>query len=388
MPKNFRIYRIFLASPSDVKEERDEVKKVIESYNQVHSSDNIKIELACWEDNTRPAFGDYPQDVVNSQIGDDYDIFIGILWARFGSPTPEYSSGTEEEFYRAYEKYSSGRNIEIMIYKKDESISPSLIMPDQLQKVNDFIAKVGTLGGYYFTFKTKGDFHDLLQKHLEQAIRDLEKKCTENSTPILPVPVPESDSTAIISERENWGVLEYNDYIVNTTSRIISDIDSISEMTEEIGERIQKYTNEFNLIRGNANNLHIRSFCMNVAKEMNRYAMGIKGPNDRWYSSFIELQDSIKSMLNISDGLVTADEWEKSLVSLRYTSSQMWAAYGAMRELYTAVNRLPKLMQQLNVAKIKVCNILKQVISNLKEGKKYCDETVEYIEDAIHPLSL
>ena len=127
---------------------------------------------------------------------------------------------------------------------------------------------------------------------------------------------------------------------------------------------------------------------MNVAKEMNRYAMGIKGPNDRWYSSFIELQDSIKSMLNISDGLVTADEWEKSLVSLRYTSSQMWAAYGAMRELYTAVNRLPKLMQQLNVAKINVCNILKQVISNLKEGKKYCDETVEYIEDAIHPLSL
>ena len=125
MPRTVITYKVFLASPGDVKEERGIVKKVIETYNQIHSSDNIRLELLCWEDSTHPSFGDYPQDVVNSQIGDDYDVFIGILWSRFGTPTLEYKSGTEEEFYRAYERYNNGDDVELMVYRKDESVSPS-----------------------------------------------------------------------------------------------------------------------------------------------------------------------------------------------------------------------------------------------------------------------
>ena len=386
MPRNIRIYRVFLASPSDVEEERDEVKKVIESYNQIHSSDDVRIDLVCWENSTRPSFGDYAQGVINSQIADDYDIFVGILWARFGTPTPDYSSGTEEEFYRAYERFCSSHNIEIMIYKKDESIPPSSIIPNQLQKVNDFFAKVGELGGLYFTFKTKEEFYDLFLKHLEGTIKSFEEKNVVGNVTILPSPGSVTDSIAVMSERENWGVFEYNDFIVDTATRIISDIECISKMTEEIGVRVLKYTNEFNSLRGNANNLHIRSYCMNVAKEMNKYAIGIKEPNDRWYSDFIELQGAIKMLLNISEDLYSSEDWERVLGQLRYTSNQMEAAYGSMREFYSAINRLPKIMEQLNVAKSNVCNKLKQIVSNLKEGKKYCDETIEYIEDSIHPI--
>ena len=38
-----------------------------------------------------------PQDVVNRQIG-EYDLFVGILWNRMGTPTAVATSGTEEEF--------------------------------------------------------------------------------------------------------------------------------------------------------------------------------------------------------------------------------------------------------------------------------------------------
>ena len=53
--------------------------------------------------NAYPGFGTDPQGVVNEEIGDDYEIFIGPLWSRFGTPTPRAFSGTQEEFERVYE---------------------------------------------------------------------------------------------------------------------------------------------------------------------------------------------------------------------------------------------------------------------------------------------
>ncbi|PYL26201.1 MAG: hypothetical protein DMF37_02915 [Verrucomicrobia bacterium] len=40
------------------------------------------------------------QDVINHQLA-EYDIFLGIMSCRFGSPTKRAHSGTEEEFNRA-----------------------------------------------------------------------------------------------------------------------------------------------------------------------------------------------------------------------------------------------------------------------------------------------
>ena len=42
MPKSIIVYKVFLASPGDVKEERAEVKKVVELFNQMNSKNGIK----------------------------------------------------------------------------------------------------------------------------------------------------------------------------------------------------------------------------------------------------------------------------------------------------------------------------------------------------------
>ncbi|MGQ9373299.1 DUF4062 domain-containing protein [Acinetobacter tandoii] len=108
MPKQTTTLSIFLASPSDVNNERIIVKKVIEELNSISLKPfNIQLELINWENSTHPGFGSYPQDVINNQIGDDYDIFIGILWARFGTPTNKAESGTLEEFERAYSRFNA-----------------------------------------------------------------------------------------------------------------------------------------------------------------------------------------------------------------------------------------------------------------------------------------
>jgi hypothetical protein len=63
----------------------------------------LHIQLLVWED-TVPRLG-RPQELINEDV-DKADLFIGCLWQRWGSPPKhqEYSSGFEEEFYRAIER--------------------------------------------------------------------------------------------------------------------------------------------------------------------------------------------------------------------------------------------------------------------------------------------
>ena len=150
MPLTITSYRIFLASPGDVKDERNIVKDVVDDFNNTFSEElNAVLKLIRWETHTYPSFGEDAQSVINEQIKDEYDIFIGILWSRFGSPTLKYNSGTEEEFYRAFQKYTnSPSDIRIMIYFNDEALPISSIDIHQLSKINDFKIKLQDSGGY------------------------------------------------------------------------------------------------------------------------------------------------------------------------------------------------------------------------------------------------
>ncbi|MEW6220293.1 MAG: hypothetical protein AB1634_12275, partial [Thermodesulfobacteriota bacterium] len=72
--------RVFVASPSDCKDERESLPSLFERLNHgIASEKHIVLELVRWETHAWPGFGQDPQDVINEQIG-DYDIFIGIMW--------------------------------------------------------------------------------------------------------------------------------------------------------------------------------------------------------------------------------------------------------------------------------------------------------------------
>ena len=64
MAKQITTLSIFLASPSDVANERNIVKRVIDELNNTSLKPfNIQLELLNWENSTFPSFGAYPQDV-------------------------------------------------------------------------------------------------------------------------------------------------------------------------------------------------------------------------------------------------------------------------------------------------------------------------------------
>lgn len=52
---------------------------------------------------------------MNAQVG-EYDIFVGIMWKRFGTPTGKADSGTEEEFHIAYRPWQENESVRILFY--------------------------------------------------------------------------------------------------------------------------------------------------------------------------------------------------------------------------------------------------------------------------------
>ena len=120
--------RVVIASPSDVKEEREALDKVIERVNR-NTAEGLGLVLKAvrWETDSYPGFHiDGPQGLIDPIIKiDDCDILICIFWKRFGTPTKkDGKTGTEHEFYKAYESWKQNKKPHIMIYFNQKEYFP------------------------------------------------------------------------------------------------------------------------------------------------------------------------------------------------------------------------------------------------------------------------
>lgn len=99
MPRQATVYRVLIASPSGLPEERQAVRNVFYKWNVSSSSStnkSIMFEPVLWEEDVHPEFG-RPQSVVNEQLVKSSDLMIAIFWNRLGTPTGNFKSGTIEE---------------------------------------------------------------------------------------------------------------------------------------------------------------------------------------------------------------------------------------------------------------------------------------------------
>jgi hypothetical protein len=174
MPRNVTKIKIFIASPGDTQDERKSASEIIEELNKINLLNNIEFELVKWETHTYSGIGEDAQDVINKQINDEYDIFVGLMWKRFGSATKRASSGTEEEFLRALEIHKKkSRPIKILFYFSQTAIPPKDIDTEQLQKINQFKEQLKNAGVYYWDYSSIKEFEGLLKVQISKSAREL-----------------------------------------------------------------------------------------------------------------------------------------------------------------------------------------------------------------------
>jgi hypothetical protein len=156
-----RSIKIFLASPGDVQLERDALSGLIREINDVLAflvpDRNLQLELLRYETHTYPDVGP-AQQVINNQIPVEYDIFVGVMWKRCGTPTASSQSGTIEEFQRALATRERTGSPVIMFYFCDEPIPfPNLDDLEQLTKVVRFREDLASKG-YTLSYPNRPNF--------------------------------------------------------------------------------------------------------------------------------------------------------------------------------------------------------------------------------------
>lgn len=161
MPKNIMQYEILISCPGDVKEEVEIIHEIVHKFNSEFSKTlRIMIQERHWETDSYPASGDKPQEILNKQFVNDCDAVVAIFWTRFGTPTDEYGSGTEEEIEKMI---ADGK--QVFMYFSDVPVSLSQIDKDQYEKIQQFKEKYKDKG-LYWTYNKSEEFKELFYAHL------------------------------------------------------------------------------------------------------------------------------------------------------------------------------------------------------------------------------
>jgi hypothetical protein len=208
MSSNINLLQVFIASPSDLVDERRAIKEIADSLNMAFGSEvGLQVQLLGWEDRL-PGYG-RPQAQINEDV-DKADLFIGFLWRRWGTDpgNAQYTSGFEEEFNRALQRRESTGAPEICLFFKaiDEQ---SLRDPgDQLKRVLDFKQTVERSQKVLFrNFATLIDWKEQTRELLQRHLLKLLANSTTARAKLQPQAPPASTSsehvtTATASKRE------------------------------------------------------------------------------------------------------------------------------------------------------------------------------------------
>ncbi len=222
MSKKVDKIRLFVASPSDVVKERKLVDDVVKEINgTIGEKLDVMVDVRKWETNVHPDMG-RPEGEIIKQIG-EYDIFLGIMWKRFGTPTGEAESGTVEEFNLAYEMLKQNKLRHVLFYFSNKPFTPSLEEIPQVQKVLEFhkkLSKIALLGEY----SSPENFAVIFRRHLFNIVNDIAASLKKPDQKLTPTAAEETveDGEQISPPIENIASRKNSELCINPARSLFS----------------------------------------------------------------------------------------------------------------------------------------------------------------------
>lgn len=383
MPKQQTILQIFLASPSDVSEERDIVQSVVSELNRTWASDlNVVYQVCRWEFDVSPGFDQEPQAVVNRQIPSDYDVFIGIFWGRIGTTTKNHQSGTIEEFNIALERFKEKGTPEILLYFKESPIAPSRIDPEQLGSLLAFKRSIPELGGLYSTFEDQPGFESSLRSHLAAAARKIVGSSQHNQKAISTQQGQDDSANEVVDDENDLGYLDYIDIYVDKTRVITDCLSAINLLTEGIGTQISERSEQIKSSQESPE--RIKFFMRRSAEDMAAYARSLDVQVDVYRNARIEAFDALSKGVSLHGEIHGKDSGLIGLQdTLRSTLNAIISSKNGILGLRNSTAELPRMIKEVNTAKRQMVKSLDAFLSEMDSTHA----TASVIVDAIDGLS-
>jgi hypothetical protein len=316
---------------------------------------------------------------VNEQIGDSYDVFIGILWGRFGTSTPRAPSGTIEEFERAFARLETPNAPEIMFYFKDAAIPPLGIDPEQLKLVQQFRSSLPERGGIYASFEDERGFQSSLRAHLAALAQKFSS--TQQAKP-AESPADESAEESL-SDQDELGYLDYAELYELRMGDLESTLETISHATTRIGDQIRQRTEEITSpAQSPSGPKAARRVVKRAAEDMDAYATILTNNLPIMTSSREAALHALTQALAIQQDFRNTDhnEMRKLRGSLKGFLEAVKGSRRSLGEFRDSVGDLPRMTSDLNRAKRAVVGQLNGMLNELDSTSHTIANVLESVD--------
>ena len=160
-----KIVKIFLASSSELTDDRNEFEKFIGRKNKELVKENIFLELVIWEDFCDVMSQKRLQDEYNKTIK-ECSIFVMLFWTKVGKYTLE-------EFETAYGQFKKSDRPLVYTYFKHALIDSGALELDDLRSVKEFQTKLKELGHFQTVYKSSDDLKFKFSNQLEKVLSQI-----------------------------------------------------------------------------------------------------------------------------------------------------------------------------------------------------------------------
>lgn len=165
MARNVAELTIFYSSTSETTSEFEILKQSMGDINKLLEHKGVLLRLVSWREDAPSGIGSSPQNRIDESVG-SYDIYLGVLGSRYGTPTGAANSGTEHEYNLAVDRYHKDTtSIRLMFYFK-KTIDMEKVDREQLVKVLEFKERIGDMGFLHKSYDDVTDFQKIVQREL------------------------------------------------------------------------------------------------------------------------------------------------------------------------------------------------------------------------------
>lgn len=401
MPRTEDVLTIFLASPSDVSDERARFSEVIADWNRAWSRElGLRLELVRWEDDAYPSIGTDAQEVINRQLPTDYDLFVGVMWSRFGTPTGRAGSGTKEEFDRALTRYRETPGaLDILFYFKDAPISPSKLDLHQLAKVLEFKTSLQHTGLLSWDFADLDQFKNLVELHLTRHVQAWRKRRDEGAAVMAPNVLPSTGSTGesstpkpepedvqdvqdVESDEEDVGYIDLLEVFTERSAEMAEIALRLGAAQNELTEHTSKGTQELNDLKVAGKELPpavVRRSIARVADEMLRFTTRVEAEIPLFRAAADRSMAALVKVATLAAELASGQVAETKAAASTLLAT-LAEARGSIGEFKNTTAALPRMTKELNVAKRKQVAALERLVGEFENAERLVIEAIAVID--------
>lgn len=386
--KEIKQINLFISCPGDIKDELNSIEVIVKEFNKTFGKiSNFSIQIVHWNEDTYTDIGEDGQEIINNQI--DYDILIGILWMKLGTPTKRDKSGTVEEINRAIKNPEKQQ----LIYFK--TATPNNLNDIITSDLDDIMLFKKELSNklLYKEFENIEKFETLFRLNLSSLIKDKfidKQEHTQSPTEIV---LPKKDVkyqniVSLIDEIENstkgdFGdidIFEINENGYECFDKITINLTTLTDYLEKLTTNLNKGTEEIN----QANNIKDTRLKLSRAKKVvNRLSKELDEFNDEINSELPDFSENLKEVGKVtSDIFLTLksyrgiDEYDIESNTIAFRDS-MESAMNSTAEMLKEIMNWPPINLKFNTSKRNTEVTLKDLTKEIMFGLTLIDETLD-----------